>query len=134
MKEYQEVKQELSKTCTNLKYFTRAFYADFVKAYQAATAATIAGTSPRYEKGGIVLNHCYDAIYNSRFYQDNSGTYCEFLSVFYGSMPTFKARFYKGVDLIRTTSIYAETIEAAKGLAEAYKSDYSATYAEVCKA
>ena len=38
-----------------------------------------------YEKDGIILRHSFDEIYNTKFYNDNSCAYCEFLSIVCGN-------------------------------------------------
>lgn len=131
MKEYKVIKQELKARRNNINYFTPEFYNDFVTAYRTATNAVIDGIETHYRKDGIILNRCYDSVYNSRFYQDNSGTYCEFLSVFYGNLKAFVFSFYRNGEKIRTCEYYHEDAETAKKYADAIKAEYKADFVEV---
>lgn len=84
---YEEVKQILAERCSSTKHFTKKFYKEFLEAKAKAEKHWKDGTidEVRYtinDNGTeIVLNHCYDNIYASNFYNRNSGAYCEFLSL-----------------------------------------------------
>ena len=133
MKPYKEMKQELAKRCKNLKYFTPEFYNAFIDAYRDATNAVIEGRDTHYKKGHVTFNHCYDAIYTSRFYTDNGGTYCEFLAIFYGTFNLNKYRYtfyHNGLEVHRC-EIYHENEETAKAYANAIIEDRQADFVEV---
>lgn len=87
---YQTIREELKKRRENVKGFTAEFFKDFAEASTAADNAIITGTLEkyRYEKNGIIFYHLYDKVYNSDFYRNNSGAYCEFLSVYLDTCTT----------------------------------------------
>ena len=79
--DYQAIKTELKRRRENTRYFTRDFYKTFIACRAAAYRAAEKGSPDRYEKDNVILYHSFDPVYNSRFYQDNGGCYCEFLSI-----------------------------------------------------
>ena len=80
---YQTIKQELKTRCRSTRYFNREFLNTFVAAKKARKRIIENGLDDSYIKDGyIILYHSYDPVYNSKFYNDNSGAYCEFLAVF----------------------------------------------------
>lgn len=81
---FETVKKELNSRRENTKYFTKDFYNTYLKALQTGLRIDEEGKDDSYKKGGITLRHRYDEIYTSKFYQLNSGCYCEFLSVMCG--------------------------------------------------
>ncbi len=81
--DYKAIKTELKRRRENTRYFTRDFYKMFLACRAARYAAAEKGSPDRYEKNGIILYHSYDPVYNSRFYQENSCCYCEFLSIIF---------------------------------------------------
>ncbi len=83
MIEYKDIKAKLAIKRTSLKYFTKAFFETFREAERTARENERRGIDSHYYKGHIYLNHAYDAIYSSDFYNKNSGTYCAFLEVYH---------------------------------------------------
>lgn len=79
--DYKAIKTELQRRRNDTRYFTRDFYKLFLACQATRTAAAKNGSPDRYEKGNVILYHSFDPVYNSRFYQNNGGCYCEFLSV-----------------------------------------------------
>ena len=80
---YKEIKAELSRTCSSVKYFTEDFYRTFLACVEKRKQCVEAGVDDSYmaENGYVRLYHSYDPVYRSAFYNKNSGTYCEFLSL-----------------------------------------------------
>ena len=78
---YSQVKTELKKRCSNVKYFNKAFYNDYIKSYEKTIYNFKNDIDDSYYKGIVKLHHSWDAVYNSRFYNDNSCAYCEFLGI-----------------------------------------------------
>ena len=81
---YAQAKAELSKQCSNIKYFNRAFFKAFDKAIKKAQENKEKGIEDCYIIDGVYYFHSFDEIYASKFYQKNSCAYCEFLSISYG--------------------------------------------------
>ena len=86
MMTYEKVKAEILAHRSNAKHFTRKFYADFVGAVKKNKYNREHNIDTSYQVNGITLFHEYDDIYNSKFYNLNSGTYCYFLEVVYGKI------------------------------------------------
>lgn len=78
---YTQIKEELKKRCSSTKYFTKEFYKAFLTARETKKEYIEKGIDDSYKKGYVTLYHSYDQIYESKFYNLNSGTYCEFLSL-----------------------------------------------------
>ena len=83
MTEFQRIKAVMKNRKASTKYFTKAF----LEAYKTARAKTksnfenLIDDSYMHENGYVKLFHSYDEVYNSKFYQQNSCGYCEFLEV-----------------------------------------------------
>ena len=86
MANYETIKAELSAKREKLTHFTKKFFNDYVNAVKTARSNLEKGIDSTYVKDGIYLNHAYDAIYASKFYQHNSGAYCCFLQVINGKI------------------------------------------------
>lgn len=78
---YSQVKTELKKRCSNIKYFNKSFYNAYIKALEKTVYNVENEIDDSYYKGIVKLFHSWDAVYNSRFYNDNSCAYCEFLGI-----------------------------------------------------
>lgn len=84
---YKELKAELSKRRKNIKYFNMDFLTAFVKAQDKKRyniEHDIDDSYPMEDYPHVKLYHCYDDVYNSKFYQENSCAYCEFLCISHG--------------------------------------------------
>lgn len=79
---YMDCKQALQARRENTKYFNRAFFNTFVKCCKDRANNIKNNIDDSYFKDYVLLFRSYDAVYNSAFYNKNSGAYCEFLSVF----------------------------------------------------
>lgn len=82
---YKMIKEELQKVRSSTKYFNRKFFLTFCEAVRMNKRNRDMGVDGSYvnpENPTVVLHHCYDSVYDSDFYQKNSGCYCEFLSIF----------------------------------------------------
>ena len=130
---YKEMKTLLKKQCSNIKYFTADFYDMFKKAYRDATKAIINGDDKRYRKNGILLNHCYDPVYESEFYNKNSGAYCSFLELFFSeeNIQKFVLTFYEAQRALVKKEYYLETKEIAMAYGDAVKTDFHADRVDV---
>ena len=82
-KVFQDIKSILKKQGYNTKYFSLSFFYDFVTAQKTREYNLQNNIDDSYYNNNILLFHCYDPIYNSKFYNKNGGSYCHFLSVFY---------------------------------------------------
>ena len=71
---YSDIKNILKVQGYNTKYFTYNFFRMFVCSWRKREENI---------KNNILLFHCYDPVYDSKFYNLNSCTYCEFLSIFH---------------------------------------------------
>jgi len=79
---YSNIRTELRRY-ENVKYFTRSFFLDYVKAYKTMLFNLKNEIDDSYEKDGMILHHAYDAIYASDFYNKTSCGYCAFLEIAY---------------------------------------------------
>lgn len=86
MANYEKIKAELSARNRKTTHFTKKFFNDYVNAVKTARSNLEKGIDSFYVKDGIYLNHAYDAIYASKFYNLNSTTYCCFLQVINGKI------------------------------------------------
>ena len=71
-KQFQDIKTLLQKRCRNIKHFNYQWFKLFVKCYQK--------TKENYKNN--IMVKCYDPIFETKFYINNSGAYCEFLCIF----------------------------------------------------
>lgn len=82
---YADIRADLLADGESVKYFTKKFYADYKAAYDLATKLIEDGTlwdeGQAYVVDNVRLFHCYDNIYNSKFYSKNSCGYCHFLEL-----------------------------------------------------
>lgn len=83
MTKYQEIRNELKRRQNSTTHFTKEFYTDFTAAQKERAACIENGTDDSYKAGNVLLFHSYDRIYSSKFYQLNSASYCEFLSIYH---------------------------------------------------
>lgn len=78
---YEQIKSELQARRENTKHFTKSFYKLYLDSLNAARKDDEGWyTTP----DGVLTRHCWDAVRSSRFYRENGGCYCEFLSLVYG--------------------------------------------------
>lgn len=82
-KVYQDIKRILSIQGNNTRYFTFEFFQDFITAYKTRCQNLQNNIDDSYYNNNVLLFHCYDSIYKSKFYNKNVGSYCEFLSIFH---------------------------------------------------
>lgn len=80
-KVYSDIKRVLSQE-SNTRYFTFEFFQNFVAAYKQGCDNLKNNIDDSYYNNNVLLFHCYDLVYQSKFYSKNSGSYCEFLSIF----------------------------------------------------
>ena len=80
---YSDIKRVLSIQGNNTRYFTFEFFQNFVTAYKQRCNNLKNNIDDSYYNNNVLLFHCYDSIYQSKFYNKNSGSYCEFLSIFH---------------------------------------------------
>lgn len=81
---YQQVKQELSALVSSTRHFTRAWYKMYLSCLNKARENAENGIDDGYFDGHVYKLHAYDPVFESKFYNLNSGAYCEFLSVVNG--------------------------------------------------
>lgn len=86
---YEEIKFELTKKCSDITFFTKDFYDTFVEAKKMTLEAEARDEEVLYKKDGIWLNRCFDKVYESRFYKENSCAYCIFLEVYYWALSKY---------------------------------------------
>lgn len=83
---FNDVKQALKARCDSTKHFDKGFYSLYVKSLEnVRKSLENDNKNDVYEKDGIILRHSFDEIYNTKFYNDNSCAYCEFLSIVCGN-------------------------------------------------
>lgn len=115
MQKYEQIKSELKKRCNSVKYFTPDFYRDFLEDRKKSFKSFTAGNGwMKYEKTE-----------KSDFYIKNSGTYCEFLSVYNDTLNKYRIDFFNGsfsagYDHIERLYMSFETDEQCKQWASAY--------------
>lgn len=81
MKEYTEIKQELSRRCRSTKHFTREFFKVYQAARETIKRNVEQGINDVYYDGDILTCHAWDEVRKTDFYLKNSGAYCEFLCI-----------------------------------------------------
>lgn len=81
---YQDVKNELSALVSSTRYFSRKWFDMWLSCYKNRMDNIENEIDDSYYSNGVLLFHSWDAVYNSRFYRENSCAYCEFLSVVNG--------------------------------------------------
>ena len=72
-KQFNDIKTILKKRCQNIKYFSFTWFKLFLECYHK--------TETNFKNG--VLKKCYEPIFETKFYINNSCAYCEFLCIFY---------------------------------------------------
>ena len=82
--DFKQAKIELKKVCSNTKYFNKSFFNDYITALEKRIYNIENGIDDSFFDDGILLFNCFEKVYNSRFYRDNSCAYCEFLSIAHG--------------------------------------------------
>ena len=86
---YLSIRDELSEKCDSIRHFNRRFLDDYINCLNQRRENLKNGIDDSYrdEKAPhVVLYHCWDDVYDSRFYQKNSCAYCEFLSIISGKV------------------------------------------------
>ena len=83
---YEDAKRELEKRGASIKHFTKRFFQTYKSCLNRARKHDEDGIDDSYQKEGIWLYHCWDEVYNSVFYRENSCGYCAFLEVVYGNV------------------------------------------------
>lgn len=84
---YNEIKTELSRRCSSIRYFSRAWMELYERAVQKYEHFQKSGINQWYrDSNGILLNHAFDPVYESDFYRKNSPAYCEFLTIRYETL------------------------------------------------
>lgn len=82
---YKQARAELSARCRNIKYFNKPFFDLYCKCLEKTRENVEKEIDDSFQLApGVVGFRSWEPVYNSRLYQDNSGVYCEFLSVVYG--------------------------------------------------
>ena len=84
MTEWQKYREALKQQHCSTKYFNKAFLEAYKNARAKAKFNFKHGIDDSYKDPKhewVTLYHSYDEIYGSKFYQENSGTYCAFLEL-----------------------------------------------------
>ena len=136
---YEEYKTILAKRCRNTEHFTEEFLQTFLDAWDNAALAAIHGEDNTYCVDNVLLNHAYDKVYESEFYNKNSCCYCEFLSVHWETMRRYELSFVAWDEsshsyMVRKETLDAESIDKARRWAEEYRRVYHAENMEVKEA
>lgn len=81
--QYKAIKEALKAERESVKHFTLEFYRTFLKCRQAAEENRKAGIDDSYTRPEEWFKryHAWDAVYSSRFYNENSAAYCRFLEL-----------------------------------------------------
>lgn len=78
---FKKLKTELSEKTKNTRYFNFSFFEDYLKARKQHMENLKNEVDDSYTSGYVTLYHCYDEVYNSKFYNENSCAYCVFLEL-----------------------------------------------------
>ncbi|HCB94651.1 MAG TPA: hypothetical protein DEP65_02645 [Ruminococcus sp.] len=78
---YKAIKDTMAKQRDSVKGFTYKFFEKFLAAKQLHIENLKNNIDDSYYSGHVLLFHCYDDIYQDKFYTDNSGAYCLFLQL-----------------------------------------------------
>lgn len=81
--DYKAIKARLQLYGRKCRHFTKAFLTMYIKARQDIQTNDANGIDTHYYDGIIYTRHEYDAIRQTAFYNVESGSYCEFLSIAY---------------------------------------------------
>lgn len=81
---YNAIKTELKNRKESTKHFTKAFYNDYKQSVEKRLHEIETGKNNYYYRDNILLNHAYDNIYKSKFYNENTCAYCVFLEIVCG--------------------------------------------------
>ena len=84
MKSYKEIKELLSKRVKTTKYFTNEFYNIFLMDYRTGIESVINGSD----------QPTWTTVFETDFYNNHSCEYCEFLCVFYESLPHYRIDYF----------------------------------------
>lgn len=80
---YKAIKAALKASRENVKYFTLAFYKTYMQCRAKADNNIKAGIDDSYIRPDEWFKrfHAWDAVYDSKFYQENGACYCQFLEI-----------------------------------------------------
>lgn len=82
---FEEVKNELARLVSSTRYFNREFYRIYLECLKKTRENVEKGVDDSFQLApGVVGFRSWEGVYTSRFYRENSGAYCEFLSVVHG--------------------------------------------------
>ena len=81
MTEYQKIKEELKDRTSTTKYFTKKFLENFKDAFRKNSENVKNDVDDSYPYEHYHRHHCYDRIYEDKFYIENGCAYCSFLEL-----------------------------------------------------
>ena len=80
---YKAIRETLKQNRENTRYFNFDFYKTFLECRRKAEENRKAGIDDSYTRPDEWFKrfHAWDAVYNSKFYTENSACYCQFLEI-----------------------------------------------------
>lgn len=82
---YQDIRAELSRRCSSIRHFNRAFFATYKKSLYTARKNSESGIDDNFLLApGVIGKKSFIPVYDTKFYKENGPAYCEFLCIVYG--------------------------------------------------